>query len=206
MARTKQTARKSTGGMAPRKALATKAARKSAPATGGVKQNRNVRRSILRDQNTAPKATGGMVPRKKGRLTAIFKGGVKKPKHRLTALIKQADKTFWLEPTANSCEKRKNVIDTLAAEKRQMAADRRQMAVDRRQMAVEKPDDAGGASAEQAVLSESESDRDEAFIPAATDVEVYNAYGLSVGTRPEVWEMNKRRWDKVCAANYPKRA
>ncbi len=37
MARTKQTARKSTGGKAPRKALATKAARKSAPTTGGVK-------------------------------------------------------------------------------------------------------------------------------------------------------------------------
>lgn len=37
MARTKQTARKSTGGKAPRKALATKAARKSAPSSGGVK-------------------------------------------------------------------------------------------------------------------------------------------------------------------------
>ena len=37
MARTKQTARKSTRGKAPRKQLATKAARKSAPATGGVK-------------------------------------------------------------------------------------------------------------------------------------------------------------------------
>jgi histone H3 len=35
---TKQTARKSTGGKAPRKQLATKAARKSAPATGGVKK------------------------------------------------------------------------------------------------------------------------------------------------------------------------
>ncbi|XP_016152437.1 PREDICTED: histone H3.3 [Ficedula albicollis] len=35
MARTKQTARKSTGGKAPRKQLATKAARKSAPSTGG---------------------------------------------------------------------------------------------------------------------------------------------------------------------------
>jgi len=33
MARTKQTARKSTGGKAPRKQLATKAARKSAPAS-----------------------------------------------------------------------------------------------------------------------------------------------------------------------------
>lgn len=38
MARTKQTARKSTGGKAPRKQLATKVARKTAPATGGVKK------------------------------------------------------------------------------------------------------------------------------------------------------------------------
>lgn len=38
MARTKQTAKKSTGGKAPRKQLATKASRKSAPAMGGVKK------------------------------------------------------------------------------------------------------------------------------------------------------------------------
>ena len=38
MARTKQTARKSTGGKAPRKQLATKAARKSGPSGGGVKK------------------------------------------------------------------------------------------------------------------------------------------------------------------------
>ncbi len=38
MARTKQTARKSTGGKAPRKWLATKVARRSAPATGGIKK------------------------------------------------------------------------------------------------------------------------------------------------------------------------
>jgi histone H3 len=38
MARTKQTARKSTGGKAPRKQLATQAARQSAPGTGGVKK------------------------------------------------------------------------------------------------------------------------------------------------------------------------
>eukprot|EP00956_Cyclotella_meneghiniana_P023807 scaffold46988_cov91-Cyclotella_meneghiniana.AAC.4 len=38
MAGTKQTARKSTGGKAPRKQLATKAARKSALASGGVKK------------------------------------------------------------------------------------------------------------------------------------------------------------------------
>nr|prf histone H3(2) [Tetrahymena pyriformis] len=37
-ARTKQTARKSTGVKAPRKQLATKAARKSAPVSGGVKK------------------------------------------------------------------------------------------------------------------------------------------------------------------------
>ena len=38
MARTKQTARRSTGGKAPRKQLATKAARRSAPASGGIKK------------------------------------------------------------------------------------------------------------------------------------------------------------------------
>jgi histone H3 len=38
IARTKHTARKSTGGKAPRNQLATKAARKSAPASGGVKK------------------------------------------------------------------------------------------------------------------------------------------------------------------------
>lgn len=43
MARTKQTARKSTGGKAPRKQLAAKAARKSAPATGGIKHARRYR-------------------------------------------------------------------------------------------------------------------------------------------------------------------
>ena len=38
MARTKQTARKNTGAKAPRKQLANKAARKNAPAEGGVKK------------------------------------------------------------------------------------------------------------------------------------------------------------------------
>lgn len=47
MARTKQTARKSTGGKAPRKQLAAKAARKSAPATGGVKKPHRYRFVIL---------------------------------------------------------------------------------------------------------------------------------------------------------------
>nr|XP_058160447.1 uncharacterized protein LOC111767094 [Dasypus novemcinctus] len=40
MAQTKQTAYKSTGGKTPHKQLATKAARKSAPSTGGVKRPR----------------------------------------------------------------------------------------------------------------------------------------------------------------------
>lgn len=43
MARTKQTARKSTGGKCPPRQFATKAARKSAPATGGVKKKRRYR-------------------------------------------------------------------------------------------------------------------------------------------------------------------
>ena len=43
MARTKQTARKSTGGKAPRKQLATKAARNSGPSSGGVKKPRRYR-------------------------------------------------------------------------------------------------------------------------------------------------------------------
>ncbi|EHB13144.1 Histone H3.2 [Heterocephalus glaber] len=52
MARTKQTARKSTGGKAPRKQLATKAARKSAPATGGVKKPHRHLREIRRYQKS----------------------------------------------------------------------------------------------------------------------------------------------------------
>ena len=43
MARTKQTAQKSTGGKAPRYALATMAARKSAPTAGGVKKPQRYR-------------------------------------------------------------------------------------------------------------------------------------------------------------------
>ena len=58
MARTKQTARKSTGGKAPRTQLATKAARTSAPATGGVQKPPRSRpgpvalREIRRDQKS----------------------------------------------------------------------------------------------------------------------------------------------------------
>ena len=59
MARTKQTARKSTGGKAPRKLLATKAARKVAPATGGVKKPHRFRAGTvaLRDIRRYQKST-----------------------------------------------------------------------------------------------------------------------------------------------------
>ena len=59
MARTKQTARKTTGGKAPRKNLASKAARKSAPATGGVKKPHRYRPGTvaLRDIRKYQKST-----------------------------------------------------------------------------------------------------------------------------------------------------
>ena len=60
MARTKQTARKSTGhqgGKALRKQLATKAARKSAPSTGGVKKPHRYRPVALRDIRRYQKST-----------------------------------------------------------------------------------------------------------------------------------------------------
>ena len=58
MARTKQIARKSTGGKAPRKQLVTKTDRKSAPASGGMKKPYRYRpgtvvlRDIRRYQNS----------------------------------------------------------------------------------------------------------------------------------------------------------
>ena len=62
-ARTKQTARKSTGGKAPRKQLATKAARKSAPATGGVKKPHRYRPGTvaLREIRKYQKSTGLLI-------------------------------------------------------------------------------------------------------------------------------------------------
>ena len=59
MARTKQTARKSTGGKAPRKQLAVKAARKSAPASGGVRKPHRYRPGTvaLRDIRKYQKST-----------------------------------------------------------------------------------------------------------------------------------------------------
>ena len=59
MARTKQTARKSTGGLPPRKQLATLAAIKAAPATGGVvgHEQAEVRRARLKKEKAQKRAT-----------------------------------------------------------------------------------------------------------------------------------------------------
>lgn len=66
MARTKQTARKSTGGKAPRKAMAQKAARRSAPATGGVKKAHRFRPGTvaLREIRKYQKSTDLLIPRR----------------------------------------------------------------------------------------------------------------------------------------------
>jgi histone H3 len=65
MARTKQTARKSAGGLAPRKQLATKAARKSVPATGG--------HPVSKGGGKASKASKAV------KRSQLATGGVKKP-------------------------------------------------------------------------------------------------------------------------------
>lgn len=56
MARTKQTARIATGGKAPNKRLATLAARKSAPATGGVIKTEKEKRRELAAKGNPPKS------------------------------------------------------------------------------------------------------------------------------------------------------
>lgn len=65
MARTKQTARKSTGGKAPRKQLATKAARNSAPSAGGLKKAHRYRPGTvaLRDIRRYQKSTELLIRR-----------------------------------------------------------------------------------------------------------------------------------------------
>lgn len=73
MARTKETARKSSGGKAPRKVLATKAARKSAPATGGVKKPHRYRPGTvaLREIRKFQKSTA-LLLRKSDEFTSMF--------------------------------------------------------------------------------------------------------------------------------------
>jgi histone H3 len=66
MARSKQTARKSTGGKAPIMQVATKAARKSAPGTGGVKKPRRYRPGsvALREIRRYQKSTDLLIPKR----------------------------------------------------------------------------------------------------------------------------------------------
>jgi histone H3 len=65
MARTKQTARKSTGGALPRKSLATKAARRSAPTSGGIKKPHRYRPGTvaLREIRRYQKSTELLIPK-----------------------------------------------------------------------------------------------------------------------------------------------
>jgi len=65
MARTKQSARRSTGRKAPRKQLATKAARKSAPATGGIKKPHRYRPGTvaLREIRRYQKSFDHLIPK-----------------------------------------------------------------------------------------------------------------------------------------------
>ncbi|CBI16419.3 unnamed protein product, partial [Vitis vinifera] len=73
MARTKQTARKSTGGKAPRKQLATKAARKSAPATGGVKKpHREIAQDFKTDLRFQSSAVAALQEAAEAYLVGLF--------------------------------------------------------------------------------------------------------------------------------------
>jgi len=65
MARTKQTARKSTGGKAPRKQLATKASRMTAPFAGGTKKPHRYRPGTvaLREIRKYQRSTETLIPR-----------------------------------------------------------------------------------------------------------------------------------------------
>jgi len=58
-----ESARKSTGGKAPRKQLATKAARKSAPTTGGVKKPHRYRPGTVALREIRYVPSRGVVPR-----------------------------------------------------------------------------------------------------------------------------------------------
>jgi histone H3 len=64
MARTKQTARKSTGGKAPRKALQTLAVRKHTPKTGGIKKAHRFRPGTvaLREIRRYQQSTDTLIP------------------------------------------------------------------------------------------------------------------------------------------------
>ncbi|GKE89383.1 histone H3.2 [Tanacetum coccineum] len=72
MARTKQTARKSTGGKAPRKQLATKAARKSAPATGGEAPVSEIAQDFKTDLRFQSSAVSALQEASEAYLVGVF--------------------------------------------------------------------------------------------------------------------------------------
>jgi histone H3 len=100
MARTKQTARQSTGGSAPRKALATKAARVSRPATGGVKKPHRFRPGTvaLRQIRFFQKTTKSLIPklsfqRLVREVAQDFKSDLRFQSHAIAAL-QEASETY----------------------------------------------------------------------------------------------------------------
>ena len=103
MARTKQTARKSTGGKAPHKSLATKAARRSAPATGGVKKPHRFRPGTvaLREIRKYQKSTELLIKklpfqRLVREIAQDFKTDLRFQSHAITAL-QEASEVFLVQ-------------------------------------------------------------------------------------------------------------
>ncbi|KAI4976445.1 hypothetical protein ZWY2020_050052 [Hordeum vulgare] len=101
MARTKQTARKSTGGKAPRKQLATKAARKSAPTTGGVKKPHRYRpgtvalREIRKYQKSTGCSSASSFQRLVREIAQDFKTDLRFQSHAVLALRRPPRRTSW---------------------------------------------------------------------------------------------------------------
>jgi histone H3 len=111
MARTKQTARKSTGGKCPRKQMASKAGRRSAPATGGVKKPHRFRLGTvaLREIRKYQKGTELLIrklpfARLVREITQDFKPDLRYQSHAIQALqeAREAYLTCLLEDT-NLC-------------------------------------------------------------------------------------------------------
>ncbi|CAN6318468.1 unnamed protein product [Urochloa humidicola] len=98
MARTKQTARKSTGGKAPKKMLHAIAARKSAPETGGVKKPRRYRPGTvaLREIRKYQKSTDLLIrklpfQRLVREIAQLFKNDMRFQSHAILALQEAAE-------------------------------------------------------------------------------------------------------------------
>jgi len=98
MARTKQTARKSTGGKAPRKQIATKAARMSCPTAGGIKKPHRYRPGTvaLREIRKYQATTELLIPKRKFQnfvreIAQCFKADLRFQSNALMALQEAAE-------------------------------------------------------------------------------------------------------------------